>query len=134
MAVITLPLVMLLVIGKEAPLDNEKEAEFETPTVSTWFSGGFQGKFEAWFSTHYPSRGNFVLFYKQFKYDLDSLNIISIASGKESEEINLLKSDEEVWQFMFDTDLNELYSIINIRRRDELPVGCRPADLQPRLR
>ena len=123
MLLITVPLLTLLIFGSsETALESEKESTLSAPTPGSWLDGSFQSSLESWFSTHYPSRSDLVVFYRQLKFDADSLNIINISSAPdETETTELIKSDDEVWQYMFDTE-NNIYALANIRRRDEPPV------------
>ncbi len=124
MVLITAPLLTMLLFGSsEAALESEREAKLEAPSVQSWFDGSFRQSFESWFSTHYLPRSDLVVFYRQLKYDADSLNIISIRSktGKPADTEEAPESIDESVQYMFDTDKN-MYANINIRRRDDIPV------------
>lgn len=123
MVLITAPLLTTLLFGTtEKALESEKEAVMSKPTVSGWLTGSLQDSFESWFSTHYPTRSDLVVFYRQLKFDTDSLNIINIKSeSNETGTAELIKSDDQVWQYMFDTE-NNIYAAINIKRRDDTPV------------
>jgi len=127
MVLITAPLLTLLLFGtSEAPLESEKEAKLAPLTFESWLDGTFQKGFESWFSTHYPSRGAVVAFYRQLKYDADNLDIINLRfllkdePGCDAEPVPE-GDDEKIWEYMFDTE-NNMYAKINIRRRDDVPV------------
>ena len=129
MVLICAPLLTMLLLGtSEKPLESEKEATLSAPSIEGWLDGSFQKSFESWFSTHYPSRGQVVTFYRQLKFDADSLDIINLRFlMKEGEEIVEPQTDAEddaaqkMWEFMFDTE-NNMYAQINIRRRNDTPV------------
>lgn len=134
MVFITVPLLTLLLFGShEVPLESEKEAKFVAPSVGGWFEASFQKGFEAWFSTHYPSRSLMVTFYRQLKYDTDSLDIINLRflqktnegtgdkPDAETETEQPVDNEKQIWEYMFDTE-NNMYAQINIRRRDDVPV------------
>lgn len=131
MVFITVPLLVLLIFGtNERPLESEKEAKLVAPTIGGWLDRSFQQSFEAWFSTHYPSRGSVVAFYRQLKYDTDNLDIINLrflmkegegTGNSEHVEPATGDAEQKIWEYMFDTESN-MYAHINIRRRDDAPV------------
>lgn len=138
--ILCLPCLLFLILGnKEVPLESEKEVLLEDFTIERYFNNKFQTNFESWFSTHYPMRGNFVLFYRQLKYDIDNLKLIpSLPAAGSAEETQgafdvLLteppettdqdaEGSEEVAKVIGYFDEDNPYAEINKRQAEDVPV------------
>lgn len=138
--ILCLPSVLFLIFGnRETPLESEKEVLLEDFTIERYFNNKLQSNFESWFSTHYPMRGNFVLFYRQLKYDIDNLKLFPSFSGSapssetqgafdallaesiETQDSNS-ESDGMIHKNVGYFDENNPYAEINRRQAEDIPV------------
>lgn len=139
MAMLLTPLILLAATGQDKTvLDGEKQHEAPSFTLSGFVSAEFQGDFEAWFSTKYPLRGDFVAAYRQLQFDtsnigfdITTLFVPKVPPETDAPETEPDQSDEQSTgdeTVMLDiptspySDFNELYTEMNRRLHERTPI------------